>query len=174
MKKILLLLLIIPMLSFSQENVTSFKVENGSQLVWDRVIQDNVEPKDYFQYLESTGYFSNITKTDSTFTANFKGIKCDYKAAGLTRMSLPIMYADSEYSGGAMIQVREGRYRVVLRNISMEMQATNFTTTLDLDEQLNNNVKDGVIKKSFLKRPALALEVTLRNIFTKKESNDDW
>lgn len=174
MKNLIILIFLLPFYSISQENVTSFKVENGSQLVWDRVIQKNVNPSDFFQYLESTGYFNNITKTDSTFTANFNGVKCDYKSAGLTRMSIPIMYADSEYSGGVLIQVREGRYRVVLRNISMAMQATNFQTTLDLNETLNSNVKNGQIKKSFIKKPALALEVTFRNIFTVNDTEREW
>lgn len=174
MKYLLLsLFLLIGKVSISQENVTSFKAEGG-HLVWDRVFINDINANSLFSYLESTGYFSSVNKTDSTFSANFNKVHCDYKSAGLTRMSLPIMYADAIYSGGVMIQVKDGRYKVVLRNIAMSMQATNFETTLDLVEPLNNVVKNGQIKKSFLKKPALVLEVTFRNIFTVVKSDDNW
>ena len=84
------------------------------------------------------------------------------------------MYADAIYSGGVLVKSKEGRYKVVLRNIIMTVPATNFETTIDLVEPLNNVVKNGHIKKSFLKKPALVLEFTFRNIFTVVRSDDNW
>lgn len=164
------LLLFISCNLFSQ---TEFKMDDGS-LIWQKIFDIENSPADLFNYIQSKGYFRDVSKTDSSFTAIFEGIEPDYKGFGSSEMSTPIYIARSFVNGGVNIQCKDGRYRVTLTNLTLEQKYNDPLSKQGEKSKIESYSGKKEIKGSFLKKPALILNYTFDKIFTFKKSDDNW
>lgn len=177
MKKILLLLLMIPFFTFAQNEVNNFKVNDQRLLVWQKVFESDVNPDQLFGQLLSTGFFKDVNKTDSTFFGLFQGIEPDYKGYGSSEMSTPIYIARSFINGGVRIEIKDGRYRVTLQNLTLEQKYSDGLSKQGEKSKIEGfALSNDKIKSGFSKKPAAILDYTFNKIFKVSDdnSNDDW
>ncbi|WP_313266550.1 hypothetical protein [Sphingobacterium sp.] len=171
MKSIITFLLVF--ICFSAFSQTEFKMNEG-YLVWQKVFDVNCSPNELFTFIQSKGYFKEISKTDTTFTAIFEGVEPDYKGFGSSEMSTPIYISRSFINGGVNIECRNGRYRVTLTNLTLEQKYNDTLSRQGEKSKIESYSGRKEIKGSFLKKPALILNYTFNKIFTFKESSDRW
>jgi len=173
MKKLIVMLFVLPFIAISQTEANNFKIENGS-LVWQKVFESDVNPNDLFTNILSKGYFKDVNRTDSTLTGIFEGIEPDYKGYGSSELSTPMYISRSFINGGVSIQVRQGRYRVVLSNLTFEQKYDDALTKQGEKTKIETFSGRKDLKRAFLKKPANILTFTFDKIFQYQETDDNW
>lgn len=176
MKRILLLLFFtLPLLVFSQEEINNIKINDVNTVVWSKVYESDINPEKYFTYLGSTGHFKDIIKTENSFTTNFHGVKPDYKGYGSSEMTTPMYIARSSMDGGVSVEFKEGRYRVILRNITLVQDYSDALTKMGERTKIEMYaVSKEKFKTAFKKKPSGILDYTFNKLFEYKKTDDNW
>lgn len=174
MKKLLLIFLLIPTISFSQETINNFIISDG--LVWQKVFETNLSYDELTNKIKELGILNNIEIADNKMIGQTKLIDADIQGAGFKRMSVPLYILRSLYECFALIEFKEGRYRVTLKNIILVQK---YDDPMD-KEGSRSFIEDYVIKNdvfanNFIK-PSEILDYTFTKSFTilPVEINDDW
>ena len=84
MKKLLLIFLLIPTISFSQETINNFIISDG--LVWQKVFETNLSYDELTNKIKELGILNNIEIADNKMIGQTKLIDADIQGAGFKRM----------------------------------------------------------------------------------------
>jgi len=177
MKKILLIILLIPLFSFGQQEINNFKVNDQRLLVWQKVYENSGSVEDIFNSLMSTGFFKDVSRSDSSFYGTFEGIEPDYKGYGSSEMMTPIYIARSFINGGFRVDVKDGKYRITLQNLTLEQKYSDGLSRQGEKTKIESYaVSRSGIKSGFNKKPAGILDYTFTKIFQlgPQDDNEDW
>ena len=120
MKAILILLLTTVI------NQSSFSVDYAGDLIWEHIYQTDMTSSELHKSLHLSSCFTNIEKIDDTFyLAKIPGCKVDYEKYGFKRMKLPLWVCNTDIGQSvAIIQYKEGRYKVTIKNINLSTKTT--------------------------------------------------
>lgn len=176
MKKILLLLMFVPTLLFSQEEeIFSFSVQDGN-LIWQKIYETELSFDDVVSNIRQSGAIPNAEVTDDKIIGQTRLIDADIKGAGYKPFSVAIYINRNFYECFATIEYKEGRYRVTLKNITMIQKYDDPMGVEGQRERIELYTIGGDgMKRSFVKKPAEILDYTFTKLFTIKEQpNDDW
>ena len=150
MKKLTLLLLLIPILSFGQTEHLNFKVEN-SQIIWQKIYDEDLD-------IESQ----------------------EIKLQAIDLPTMTTTFWLSDISGADMkVEKKDGRTRITLSKIfSVSSTTMNFGSVLQNPKPTYAEkvyLKKGEFKRLFIKKDgALIEEIILREIKALLPGNDDW
>lgn len=180
MKNSIILLLLFPVLFFSQvENFTA----NNRQLSWGKIYETSLSKNDLINILKSSGKFSITSEDDNSIFGSTKNIMADYKGAGFTTMGTTIYVQNSSIGSNFKIDFKENKYRVTINNIILTELVSpigSFLKTQDpniaLEMYVLKNGKDE-FRGTFEKRDAKIFNYTFTNLFDfskYKKSPDNW
>lgn len=97
---------------------------DGATVTWQQVYQTPLDSADVVDGLLGSGKFDNVILTKDGFTCRIIPHEVDYRGAGMKRGLVSMYLLGGEMEGRAVVQIREGRYRVTVDGIV-------FTTTLE-------------------------------------------
>ncbi len=157
-----------------------------SDLIWQKVYETDLKPEQIQKQLKQMGGFNIESVNDNELHLNILRTKIDYTGAGYKKWGLPAYLAMNDYIAFAMIQFKEGKYRVTVKKIKL-IQKENHSTTIggnniDLySEGAETAIEEYTIKNSgdyknqFIKTGSIVLDYTFNNLFEIKEATtDDW
>ena len=180
MKKIALfaILLAIPAILLAQDE-SRFSTD-GASVMWQNVYQTQLDSAAVVDGLIASGHFDGIILTRDGFTCRIIPHEVDYRGAGMKRGLTSMYLLDGELEGRAIVQIREGRYRVTVDEmvftgkISSPLSKPGERTKLEL-YALNGS---GRFRSNFWnKGSSSVLDYDLFSMFDVKEKeaqDDDW
>lgn len=107
---------------FAQEE-TRFSTD-GAAIVWRNVYQTPLDSADVVDALLGSGRIDGVTITRDGFSCRIIPHEVDYRGAGMKRGLVSMYLLGCDMEGRAVVQIREGRYRVTVDEIV-------FTSTLE-------------------------------------------
>lgn len=161
-------------ISFGQE-IDGFQINSG-KLEWVKIFESNLSQTEILDLLKVNGKISEIEIKDSRIIGNVSSIEPDYKALGIGEMSAPMYIARSWVKGKLIIDFKEGRYKVVLRDMLLTQKYTDPTNQLGEVLALDSfAISKMEFKKGFLKSPSKILDYTYTKEFSFKIiESEDW
>lgn len=175
MKNLILLFLLFPIISFGQEVINPFKIEQG-KLQWQKVYNTDLTVDQILANVSAKGVLQEIIKTDNGFTANIQDLNLDYRALGISEWVMEIYISRSLLNAGVLVEVKDGRYRVTITNMILVQRYTDSLTKQG--EKTPIEVFSGTknMKKGFLKRPTQVMNYSFDNVFAPSQTklDDNW
>lgn len=180
MTKQLLLLILFFSCSFnaiSQKYETNFIAENN-KMIWQKVFSTDMDFDQLTSLVKESGVLETFEVEDSKIVGQSRLIEADYNGAGFGEMSTPMYISRSFFDAFCIIDFKEGRYRVTLKNIMLSQK---YNDGLSKEGEKSTLESFGIsnrkneIKSPFLKTPSIILDYTFTNEFTFEALvNDDW
>ncbi len=164
--------------TLSAQDESRFSTD-GSTVTWRQVYQTPLDSASVIDGLLGSGLFDNVILTKDGFTCRIVPHEVDYRGAGMKRGLVSMYLLGGEMEGRAVVQIREGRYRVTVDGIV-------FTTTLETPlSKAGERTKlelyvlngDGQFRRNFWnKGSAPVLDYDLLTTFGIKgdDENEDW
>lgn len=162
----------------AQKNDSNFTSEND-KIIWQKVFDTELDFEQLKEKIIESGILESFDIKESSITGQTRLIEPDYRGAGYSTMGTPIYISRSFINAFCVIDFREGRYRVTIRNIMLSQKSTD---NLSLHGEKSTIELYGIIggknemKSAFLKSPAKILNYTFTKEFTFhiSEDDDDW
>lgn len=181
MKNLLILLLLISVTAFSQENY-NFKVENN-QLIWQDVFESIINKSDIEEIIKKNGIFKNLVIEENIIKGNLENIAADYKGAGKSSMTTSIYVQNTTINSFFIIEFKDGKYRITLNDLIL--RTTNELAASGISIMSANSVeplskyaiKNLDLRKGFLNSDAKIYNYTFTNIFDFSKyqiKQNDW
>jgi hypothetical protein len=154
-----------------------FEIENDA-IVWRKVYDTKLSFEELISTLKESGNFKDIETSESKIIGQTIPITPDYKGAGYSRGFTPMMVLSSNYSAFCLIEFKENRFRVTLKNIRLITTiSTAFGKSGDSDPidiyALKNDKKR--FKESFFKDASKIYNYSFNKLFeVKEQKKTDW
>ncbi|MDG4946231.1 hypothetical protein NMK71_07385 [Weeksellaceae bacterium KMM 9713] len=156
----------------------NFNIENG-QVVWQKVFNTDQSKEELINKIQRTGIFQNLSDNGDILTAEIQQLSLDFIGFGETEFSTPIYIARNYVNAFTLIELREERYRVTIKNIMLTQKYEDAlskegeVTALEVYALRKRNTE---FKPGFLKLPSKIINYTFQNIadFTLELEEDDW
>ncbi len=162
----------------AQEPVNNFLPENNG-IIWRKVFETKMDFDQLVDKIKESGILENVEVGKNNILGQLKPIDADFKGAGYGEMSTPMYVARSFFSGFAIIEFKNGKYRVTLKKIMLTQK---YNDGLSKEGQKTTietyGIKKGKneMKRAFSKSPSIILDYTFTNAFTFKslDKKDNW
>ena len=135
----------------------------------------------------SLGIFTEIlSTTDTRIIGNLKPAAIPYKELGLKYMTTSMLATKVKISGLAVIVIKDEYYRITLRNIILNGENIEISSSLSNGTKMSQNLemggsieefvvnKDGGFKNFFKKDIAEIYEYTIDKLFEPKPIDENW
>jgi hypothetical protein len=161
--------------SIIAQEINGFEINSG-KLEWVKVFESNLTQTQILDLLKVNGKISEIENNDFRISGNFSTIEPDYKGLGIGEMSAPIYLARNWVQGKLIIDFKEGRYKVILRDILLTQKYTDAISQLGEVSTLDSfAVSKMEFKSGFLKNPSKILDHTFTKEFSFEiNEGEDW
>lgn len=177
---IALSLLVVPFVGIAQDD-SRFSTD-GTSVIWQNVYQTQLDSAAVVDGLLSSGHFDNVVLTKDGFTCRIIPHEANYRGAGLKRGQVFMYISSADVEGRAVVQIREGRYRVTVDEVVFITNISGGGGMFTLGERtaleryaLNGS---GEFKSRFWnKGSSPVLDYDLFSLFDVKEQGDqdeDW
>lgn len=181
MKKTFILMSIIFAFIFTlkaQETINNFSPENN-KIIWEKVFETEMDFNQLTDKIKESGTLEKIEIGENRVLGQTKPIDADFKGAGYGEMSTPIYVARNFFDGFAVIEFKDGKYRVTLKKIMLTQQYEDALSTKGEKSTIESfGIKKGKneMKGAFMKSPSIILDYTFTNTFNFKsvDKNDNW
>lgn len=178
MKAILFIIYSTFLISFSVSETSNFEIDE-KKVIWQKVYASELTKEELIKKITSSGNFNDIKKSEESLTATINELSLDYEGYGSSEMSTPMYIARSYVKAFVLIEFKEKRYRVTIKNIKFVqkyddgLSEVGETSDLELYALRKRNTE---FKKSFLKKPSKIMNYTFESItkFKKKAKKDKW
>lgn len=124
MRKIALFAILFAFSAISWAQNDSRFSTDGSSVMWQNVYQTQLDSAGVVDGLLSSGHFDGVIFTKDGLTCRIVPHEVDYRGAGMKRGLVSMYLLGGELEARAVVQIREGRYRVTVDEMV-------FTTTLE-------------------------------------------
>ncbi len=163
--KLTAILLLIGTTAWAQEKVNNFIV-NESSLQWQKVFTTDLTFQELSEELKNNGLFDRMELSKNTITGDSKILFANYQAAGFTNLETAAYVSDSYFKAFVVVEFKEGKYRVTLKDILLTPKTYDSTKKVELNNLDYYALKTwkNVFTEAFKKAPSLILDYT----FTKK------
>ena len=180
MRKIALFAILLAFSAISWAQNDSRFSTDGASVMWQNVYQTQLDSAGVVDGLLASGHFDGVILSKDGFTCRVVPHEVDYRGAGMKRGLTSMYLLGGELEARAVVQIREGRYRVTVDEMV-------FTTTLETPRAkrgertklelyaLNGN---GTFRSNFWnKGSSPVLDYDLYSLFEIKEmtvQDEDW
>jgi hypothetical protein len=177
-KKIAILFILLPFLT-SGQTVHNFQVDNGL-LVWTKIYSDTSVTFDKLvQRVKDSGIIIEIEVSDDKIRGAFKDVEPNNDGTNYNNMNTPIYVLRRRISGFILVEFKDGRYRVMIKNIMLTQKRDDGLIKQGEQTSLETfGLKRGgqEMAGSFTKGPAVIYDNTFDKRFQFKSSlvNKDW
>ena len=115
----------------SQLKVGNFSYDNG-KITWQKVFNTSYTPSEMRSLFKSISVIQEvIAEEESLLTIRCGFINHDFQSLGYPDIFTPAWITENHSYGTAIIQIKEGRYRVTLTNIILEDHALNVRIPIE-------------------------------------------
>lgn len=98
----------------------NFIFDKNGGIMWQKVYITDMTSAELHKSLYFVGCLTDIRKVDDTFyIAALKRSTVNYEYLGYKRMQLPLYLVNSDVKGAAMIQYKEGKYKVTVKDVDL-------------------------------------------------------
>lgn len=178
MKSILFFLCSTFLVGFNLSETDNFKIENG-QVIWQKIYETDSTKEQLIGQIKSSGQFENISENGESLTAEINQFSMDFKGYGVSEMSTPMYVSRSYVKAFALIEFKEERYRVTLKNIKFvqkyddALSKEGETTDIELFALKKRNTE---FKSNFLSKPSKIMDFTFQKVtdFNGVVKEDKW
>ncbi len=178
MKSILLFICSIFLISFTLSETDNFEIEKG-QVLWQKVYETDLTKEQLIGQVKSSGQFENISENGESLTAEINQLSMDFKGYGISEMSTPMYVSRSYIKAFVLIEFKDERYRVTLKNIKFvqkyedALSKEGETTDIELYALKKRNTE---FKSSFLNKPSKIMDFTFQKVtdFKRIAKKDKW
>ncbi|OUS12881.1 hypothetical protein A9Q93_09775 [Nonlabens dokdonensis] len=166
-------LFLFSLLIFTTNN---FEINNG-EVLWRKVNQQSILIETLEETMIKSGRFTNLTITENLITAEIQNLPIDYKGAGESEMSIPMYIARSSINAYIVIEIKENRYRVTVKNIKL---VQNYSDALSEQGEITAlevyalRKKNTEFKKGFMKKTSRILDHTFEKLIVFENDNGKW
>jgi hypothetical protein len=160
----------------AQDETKNFSIESNS-LIWQKVYETDLNFEELQTAIKEAGTFEYIEVSENSIIGDVKPFRSDYKSAGYSTAMAPIIVARSDNKGFAIIEYKEGKYRITFKNLKFKQRSTDPLFEKGEETTLEEMaIKKGEFKKSFLKATATILNYSFSEHFKfeKPVQNDNW
>jgi len=178
MKSIILFLCSTLLVGLTLSETDNYEIENG-QVLWQKVDETELTKEQLIGQIKSSGQFENISENGESLTAEINQLSMDFKGFGVSEMSTPMYISRSYVKAFTLIEFKEERYRVTLKNIKFvqkyedALSKEGETTDIELYALKKRNTE---FKSNFLNKPSKIMDFTFQKItdFKGVEKEDKW
>ena len=178
MKLIILFFCSTFLVSFYLSETDNFLIENG-QVIWQKVYETDLTNEELIGQIKTSGPFENVSENNESLTAEINQLSMDFKGYGVSEMSTPMYVSRSYVKTFVLIEFKEKRYRVTLKNIKFvqkyedALSKEGETTDLELFALKKRNTE---FKSSFLNKPSKIMDFTFQKVtdFNGEVKEDKW
>ncbi len=171
-----------PVCCIAQETIKGkdgFEIEDG-QVIWRKIYNTDLTFEKLVSSLKETGKFEDTETTENKFTGSTKKLDADHKGAGYSGIATPMNVTGSNFKAFFLVEFKEGRYRVTVKNIDLIWKATSAYTTagqsFSFDENAIKNDKKR-FRDSFYDKMSKIYDYSFNKLFEVKQEqkkNQDW
>lgn len=162
---------------YSQELLNNFKQDDNKLIIWQNVIETELNNEQLNTLIKESGYFTKIEELENKTLCELKPFKANYQAYGYSNMKAPIYISRSLVSGNVVIEFRENKYRITIKNIVFTQNIEDIFTKQGEVETFESWVlnKNQIIKPAFFNDGSdiLNKEFKVKTTFLQKES-ESW
>jgi len=181
MKSNLFICLVISMATHvteAQVVINNFAIEDG-EVIWRKVFQTVLTFEQLTEKVRDSGLFEKTELGDNKLTGVLRNIDADFKGAGFSEMGTPIYIARSHFSAFAVIEFKDGKYRVTLKRIVLTQKYDDGVSKQGEQSSLDTyalKTAMGEMKPAFKKSPSLILDHTFTTEFSFQDEaiKNDW
>lgn len=163
--------------AFSQETEDYFSVYEN-KIVWQKIFDTDLSFDQLLSFVKESGILENPELSENKILGKTSLINPDYKALGYGEMSVPMYIARNFVHGFVLIEYKDMRYRVTVKNIFLTQKYEDAISDDGQKTEIEIFAVDrkGGIKKQFKKKPSEILDYTFTKAFTfiETEQNDEW
>ena len=116
MKAILIILCSTFFINFFVSETSNFEIEE-KKAIWQKVYASELTNEELIKEITSSGNFDDIKKSEESLTAMINELSLDYEGYGSSEISTPMYIARSYVKAFVLIEFKEKRYRVTIKNI---------------------------------------------------------
>lgn len=157
----------------AQETVNNFLPENN-KIFWQKVYETGMDFNHLVGRVKESGILVKYEIEDNKILGQTKQIEADYKGAGYGEMSTPMYVARSFFNGFAVIEFKNGKYRVIIKNIMLTQKYDDGLSKEGEKSTIESfGIKKGKneMKAAFMKSPSKILDYTFTKAFVFKLSD---
>ena len=169
MKRLFLLMCVLMTVNAYSQN---FNFDKYGNLIWQRIYNTDMTSAELHKSLCTSAHLRDIEKIDSTFyIATLKRSKVSYEDLGYKRMQLPLYVVNNDIgSADVIIQYKEGKYRITLKNINLaSLTGMNYGTLHDMAIG-----EDGYFADHFIKDAGNIYHNNFKKWFELESISNDW
>lgn len=108
-----------PSLAQGNTSFGNFKIDE-QELIYQKIfLNDSASSEKLGAYYKTLPFLSNVVVSGDGVTFDVNELVVDYKKFQFTQVATPSIIQTGKYSGKATVGVKDGRYRVTLREIVM-------------------------------------------------------
>jgi len=147
----------------------TFILRDGD-IIWQKVYQTDMDSTAVVGYLQASGQLKDFTNTPGGLVCSIIPRQMDYRGAGFRYIQVVAVVLDNEMEGTALIQFKDGRYRVTVNHIRFVSELPMFPD-LTMADFID---RKGIQKVFYSKNTAAILDYELNSIFEISETEDSW
>lgn len=156
----------------------NFQIENG-KTYWQAIYKKDISAKAIEEILSRNGYFKAVSTSDNELVFRIEDLAMDFEGVGKRVGNTSMYISGSVWDGLAIIEFKEGRYRVTVKDLMCDMNIAALDVALrskDPIEQMALVKSNTEFRPGFLKRDAEIFNHTFNKIFDFQQpvKNDDW
>jgi hypothetical protein len=150
----------------------NFKIEDN-KVIWQKVFDTELNFNEICQAIKESGNFENIEIGENKTTTQLKIFVIDYEGAGYRTMNTSMYITYFNYTGFAIIEFKDNKYRITLKTIQLKKGATIPDVPMMEDTDIEFYVlKNGQFRKSFLRDDCKIFEYNFNKKFNFKKVKD--
>jgi len=170
---------------FAQPKPYNLVLEDGGvywQLVVDVENADSIQiANDLIETLNSSGHIENVEPAKGYIRFSIKDYIMDVKKYGIKK-SAPAIYRDGRWSGKGRIDVKNGRYRVTVKDIVVFYNAGQLGFSDIISGDINSTAEKLYLNKKHTAwnfntvEQSMFLDAALKNLIVSRseEKKEDW
>lgn len=155
----------------------NFLIEN-SKLIWQKVFENQMSFESLVTKIKAAGVLENIEVSDSRIIGDLRRLPIDFRSAGYKSSNVSMIILASDLLGYVVIDIKESKYRVTIRNIKYIQKQNDPLGKQDKRTDMEvMAIKNGSFKKSFFSfHQAELIDYSFCNAlsFNLVDSNDNW
>lgn len=180
MKQIMLVMALVLIFSdtaFSQDNIFNFKIDESGQVIWQKIYETEMDFTGLVSEIKTSGNIQEAEVQGNRLFGDLRRLEFDFRGLGLKRASAPMSLLGNDLLGFVNIDYKEGRYRVIVRNMKyiskLDTPFSKQDQIFDFDEAVT---KKGEFRKNFnANHQAEIIDYTLSKTFSLTEiASEDW
>lgn len=173
-----LMLLIGIQVANCQDTINHFIVERNN-VVWRKTFQTPMNQDQLFYKIKESGVFTIIERQENNnLIGELRGVKPDCVGAGYTFISSRTYLDDRFLNGFVVVEIKEGRYRVTLKKITLSKKSVDSLHMVPAKEFIEDEAfkfEKKEFSQSFIKSGSKILDHTFTQLFDFNDMvSDEW